>query len=74
MTRPHGGGAVQGRGRCSEDGAVPNFPVRREDGGGDGGDRDEPYAGGKKDDEVADRWGHTASGSDRERERGVGRG
>jgi hypothetical protein len=39
-----------------------------------GGDRDEPYAGGKKDDEVADRWGHTASGSDRERERGVGRG
>jgi hypothetical protein len=37
-TRPHGGGAVQGRGRCGEDGAVPNFPVRREDGGGDGGD------------------------------------
>ena len=29
------------RGRWSrggEDGAVPNFPVRREDGGGDGGD------------------------------------
>jgi hypothetical protein len=40
-----------------------------------GGDHDEPYAGrGKKDDEVADNWGHTASGSDRERERGVGRG
>jgi hypothetical protein len=40
-----------------------------------GGDRDEPYAGGgEKDDEVADRWGHTANGSDRERERGVGRG
>jgi hypothetical protein len=40
-----------------------------------GGDCDEPYVGGgEKDDEVADRWGHTASGSDRERERGVGRG
>jgi hypothetical protein len=28
--------------------------------------------GGEKDDEVGDRWGHTASGSDRERERGWG--
>jgi hypothetical protein len=38
MTRPHGGGAVQGRGRCGEDRAVPNFSVWREDGGGDRGD------------------------------------
>jgi hypothetical protein len=36
-----------------------------------GGDHDGPYAGrGNKDDDVVDRWGHTASGSDRERGRG----
>jgi hypothetical protein len=38
-----------------------------------GGDRDGPYAGrGKKDDEVADSWGRSASGSERARERAAG--
>jgi hypothetical protein len=54
------GGAVQGRGRCGEDGAVPNFPVRRGDGRGDGarkrtvvgGDRGEAVRG--EDDGMAD--------------------
>jgi hypothetical protein len=72
------GGAVQGRGRCGEDGAVPNFPVRRGDGRGDGarkrtvagGDRDEAVRG--EDDEVTDWWGQSTSGSDRERGRGGG--
>jgi hypothetical protein len=37
------------------------------------GDRDGPYAGrGKKDDEVADSWGRSASGSERARERAAG--
>jgi hypothetical protein len=37
----HHGGAVPARTLVKgggEDGAVPNFPVQREDGGGDGGD------------------------------------
>jgi hypothetical protein len=38
-----------------------------------GGDRDGPYAGrGKKDDELADSWGRSASGSERARERAAG--
>jgi hypothetical protein len=39
-----------------------------------GGDHDGPYAGRrKKDDEVADSWGRSASGSERARERAAGR-
>jgi hypothetical protein len=59
-----------------EDGAVPNFSVRRGDGRGDGartmagGDRDEAVHG--EDDGAADRWGQPASGSGRERGRGKG--
>jgi hypothetical protein len=72
------GGAVQGRGRCGEDGAVPNFPVRRGDGQGDGarkrtvagGDRGEAVRG--EDDGVTDWRGQSASGSGRERGRGGG--
>jgi hypothetical protein len=72
------GGAVQGRGRCGEDGAVPNFPVRRGDGRGDearkrtvaGGDRCEAVHG--EDDGVTDWWGQSASGSGHERGRGGG--
>jgi hypothetical protein len=72
------GGAVQGRDHIGEDGAVPNFPVRRGDGRGDGarkrtvagGDRGEAIRG--EDDGVADWWGQSASGSDRERGRGGG--
>jgi hypothetical protein len=33
-----GGGTGEYVGQGGEDEAVPNFPVRREDGGGDGGD------------------------------------
>jgi hypothetical protein len=78
---PHNGDdetARRGRYRArtrsiGEDGAVPNFPVRRGDGRGDearegtvvGGDRGE-------DEEVTDGWGQSASGSDRERGRGGG--
>jgi hypothetical protein len=72
------GGAVQGRGRCGKDGAVPNFPVRRGGGRGDGarkrtvagGDRDEAVCG--EDDGMADWWGPPASGSGHERGRGAG--
>jgi hypothetical protein len=72
------GGVVQGHGRCGEDGAVPNFPVRRGDGRGDGarkrtvagGDRGEAVRG--EDDEVTNWWGQSAGGSDRERGRGSG--
>jgi hypothetical protein len=35
---PRRGGTGEDAGQGGEDGAVPNFPVRREDGGGDGGD------------------------------------
>jgi hypothetical protein len=71
-------GRYRARTRSSgEDGAVPNFPVRRGDGRGDGaregtvvgGDRDKAVRG--EDDGAADRWGQSASGSGRER--GVGR-
>jgi hypothetical protein len=57
-------GRYRARTRSSgEDGAVPNFPVRRGDGRGDGaregtmvgGDRDEAVCG--EDDGAADRWG-----------------
>jgi hypothetical protein len=66
------GGTGQGRGHNGEDGAVPNFPVRRGDGRGDearertvvGGDRDEAVR--DEDDGVADWWGQPASGSGRE--------
>jgi hypothetical protein len=72
------GGAVQGRGHNGEDGAVPNFPMRRGDGRGDGarkrtvagGDRGEAVHG--EDDGVTDWWGQPASGSGRERGRGGG--
>jgi hypothetical protein len=66
------GGVVQGRGRCSEDGAVPNFPVRQGDGRGDGarkrtvvgGDRGEAVR--DEDNGVTDWWGQSASGSEGE--------
>jgi hypothetical protein len=69
---------VQGRGRCGEDRAVPNFPVRRGDERGDGarkrtvagGDHDEAVRG--EDDGVTDSWGQSTSGSDREQGRGGG--
>jgi hypothetical protein len=72
------GGAVQGRGHSGKDEAVPNFPVRRGDGRGDGaregtvvgGDRGEAIHG--EDDGVADWWGQPVSGSGRERGRGGG--
>jgi hypothetical protein len=55
---------------------VPNFPVRRGDGRGDGaregttvgGDRDEAVR--DEDDGAADRWGQSASGSGHEQGRG----
>jgi hypothetical protein len=70
------GGVVQGRGHSGEYGAVPNFPVRRGDGRGDGarkrtvagGDRGKAVRG--EDDGVADWWGQPASGSGHERWRG----
>jgi hypothetical protein len=69
---------VQGRGRCGEDWAVPNFPVRQGDGRGDGArkrtvagcDRDEAVCG--EDDGMSKWWGPPASGSGRERGRGGG--
>jgi hypothetical protein len=68
------GGAVEGRGHSGEDGAVPNFPVRRGDGARKrtvaGGDRSEAVRG--ENDGVADWWGQPASGSGRERGRGRG--
>jgi hypothetical protein len=53
-----------------EDGAVPNFSMRRGDGVMAGGDRDEAVHG--EDDGAADRWGQPASGSGRKRGRGKG--
>jgi hypothetical protein len=68
------GGAVQGRGRSGEDGAVPNFLVWRGDGARKrtvaGGDHGKAVRG--EDDGVADRWGQPASGSGRERGQGDG--
>jgi hypothetical protein len=66
-------GRYRARTRSSgEDGAVPNFSVRRGDGRGDGvmagGDRDEAVRG--EDDGAANRWGQLASGSGRKRGRG----
>jgi hypothetical protein len=70
------GGAVQGRGHSGEDEAVPNFPVRRGDGRGDGA-REGTVVGGDhgeavcdEDDGVAYWWGQPVSGSGRERGRG----
>jgi hypothetical protein len=76
---PHSGDdetAQRGRYRArtwssGEDGAVPNFSVRRGDGRGDGartvagGDRGEAVHG--EDDRAADRWGPFARGSGCER-------
>jgi hypothetical protein len=59
-----------------EDGALPNFSVRRGDGRGDGartvagGDHGKVVRG--EDEKVTDGWGPSASGSGREQGRGGG--
>jgi hypothetical protein len=63
------GSVVQGRDHSGEDGAVPNFLVRRGDGRGDGarkrtvvgGDRGEAVRG--EDNRVADWWGSLPAGA-----------
>ena len=64
------GGTGEDAGQGEEDGAVPNFPVRRGDGGEATAGKGRRGVVCGEDDEAADRWGRSASGSERVREGG----
>jgi hypothetical protein len=64
------GGTGEDAGQGEEDGAVPNFPVRRGDGGEATAGKGRRGVVCGEDDEAADRWGRSASGSERAREGG----